>query len=73
MKKITIEHKILLNEDTRKLLSDKENRNKLISVGIGVAASLIGLVVDKCLEKKLIEEFAPEFTEEETIEGEVIN
>ena len=56
MKAIT---KVLLAPEAREMLMKKETRNKLISVGVGLAASATGIVIDRVLENKLIEEFAP--------------
>lgn len=56
MKAIT---KVLLSPEAREMLMKKETRNKLISVGVGLAASATGIVIDRVLENKLIEEFAP--------------
>lgn len=73
MSKITIEQKLNLTKEARKLLSQKEARNKAISIGIGLVATIVGWQVDKQLEKKLVDEFAPTPPEEDTIQGEVVN
>lgn len=54
-----VETKLMLSPEVRALLTKKENRNKMISVGVGLVASTAGIVIDRVLENKLIEEFAP--------------
>lgn len=51
--------KVLLAPEARELLMKKESRNKIISVGVGLVASAAGIVIDRVLENKLIEEFTP--------------
>lgn len=58
--------KIMLSPELKDALMKKEARNKLISIGITLTAGLVGFVVDKHLDKKLMEEFDP--TEETTEE-----
>lgn len=56
---MNVRDKMTLPPEVLNLLLKKEARNKLISIGVGVAASATGFVVDRALDKKLIEEFAP--------------
>lgn len=54
-----VETKLMLSPEVRALLTQKETRNKMISVGVGLVASATGIVIDRVLENKLIAEFAP--------------
>lgn len=59
-----IEDKIKLTADARDLLLRKEVRNKAITIGIGLVGTISGLLVEKKLEKNLLNEFFP--TEDST-------
>lgn len=54
-----LEDKIKLTAEARNLLAKKEVRNKAITIGIGLVGTISGLLVEKKLEKNLLNEFFP--------------
>lgn len=56
---LPIDLKIQIPAEALELLRKKEARNRLISIGVGVAASATGFLVDRKLEMNLIKEFKP--------------
>lgn len=58
-KTMKLEDKIRLTAEARNLLAKKEVRNKAITIGIGLVGTISGLLVEKKLEKNLLNEFFP--------------